>query len=125
MNRREHFDDGHGMPHHVAPPTQALDDIEEDWADHSRRAFNKDPLEVLGEVEDNWKPSRIAADWHGGQSSPLYKFASTGYMHPGLEDEIQSNIDSPHTDAEQVERLKHLLDHVEMQRMYPEEDLWE
>ena len=25
---------------------------------------------------------RIAADWHGGQSSPLYAFASSGHIHP-------------------------------------------
>jgi hypothetical protein len=31
---------------------------------------------------------KVAYDWHGGQSSPLYAFASTGHKSDGLRDEI-------------------------------------
>lgn len=34
----------------------------------------------------------IASQWHGGQSSSLYSFASTGYIGEGLLDEIRREI---------------------------------
>lgn len=61
-----------------------------------------------------------AGDWHGGQSSPLYAYASTGAITVGLVTEIQECIDivehsdvSADTDVvEEHERLSALLDEV-------------
>lgn len=36
------------------------------------------------------KHRKTAADWHGGQWSALYAFASTGTIVPGLESEIET-----------------------------------
>lgn len=64
---------------------------------------------------------RTAAHWHGGQSSPLYVFASTGMITRGLWSEIYRCIDHVERgelgpDADPVterERLVELLHHVE------------
>lgn len=36
----------------------------------------------------------IASNWHGGQASPLYAFASSGAIVPGIIREIRNNIRS-------------------------------
>lgn len=37
-------------------------------------------------------PRQVAADWHGGQTSPMLAFASTGSIVAGLEAEIRDNL---------------------------------
>ena len=39
-------------------------------------------------VLDHYRARQIAAEWHSGQRSPLYAFASTGTILPTLADEI-------------------------------------
>lgn len=34
----------------------------------------------------------IAADWHGGQASPLYAFSSSGTVICGISSEIRQNL---------------------------------
>lgn len=54
----------------------------------------------------------IAADWHGGQWSALYAFASSGEITAAQEPlclaEIEDNLNNNSTGAEQVERLRQL-----------------
>jgi hypothetical protein len=54
---------------------------------------------------------RVAADWHGGQSTPLYAFASSGAVVEGVAEEIEACLEtaSPEDRAE----LKQLLVFVE------------
>lgn len=61
---------------------------------------------------------QIAYEWHGGQSSPLYSFASSGYLHPRLEQEIGQNMRAPGPpDVEDhKEDLRALKEHVEARR---------
>lgn len=62
---------------------------------------------------------QVAADWHGGQSSPLYAFSSTGTIVEGLEAEIRGCLKelvagqyrSDDINAE-TPRLSALLDYV-------------
>jgi len=63
----------------------------------------------------------IAYGWHGGQSSPLYSFASTGKIHGpehrhGLLREIDSSLNHPdkHTlwDAGELRELQSLRSHL-------------
>jgi hypothetical protein len=64
---------------------------------------------------------QTAADWHGGQSSPLYAYASTGTVVTGIDTEIRSCL--AHVDRGDLprerdpeherERLQALLHHVE------------
>lgn len=42
-------------------------------------------------------PRQIAAQWHGGQASALYTFASTGTALPGIEAEIEACWFDPST----------------------------
>lgn len=42
-------------------------------------------------------PRQIAAQWHGGQASALYAFASTGTVLPGIEVEIKACWFAPST----------------------------
>lgn len=66
---------------------------------------------------------QTAARWHGGQSSPLYAYASTGTVVAGVDREIRDCVDivergEPEVDADPVEeheRLMALLHHVEPQ----------
>jgi len=62
---------------------------------------------------------KCAAEWHGGQASPLYALASSGAIVEGLADEIRENIDTAEqfgkTDpdyAADVPKLRHLLVYV-------------
>jgi hypothetical protein len=52
----------------------------------------------------------IAADWHGGQWSALYAFASSGEITAAQEPlclaEIEENLNNNSTGAEQVKRLQ-------------------
>ena len=52
---------------------------------------------------------QIAAQWHGGQASALYAFASTGTVLPGIEAEIKSCWFGPSTT---------LLDRVELAQLW-------
>lgn len=57
---------------------------------------------------------RTASYWHGGQFSPLYAFASTGSIIPGLEREVRERIHEAddqrlYSDAT---KLRNLLNHV-------------
>jgi hypothetical protein len=60
----------------------------------------------------------IASQWHGGQSSPLYSFASSGYLHPDMEQEIGQNMYVPQTpeDEDNMSNLNDLHDHVVSRR---------
>jgi hypothetical protein len=64
---------------------------------------------------------RTATLWHGGQSSPLYAFASTGTVVPGIDHEIwdcvaiveRGELGVDADPVEEHERLLALLHHVE------------
>jgi len=75
------------------------------------------------------KARQIAADWHGGQATPLYSFASSGYLHPDLESDISKTLAEVHraiTDPKHhahasyrlgdARQLQSLLNHVRSQR---------
>ncbi|HZQ78745.1 MAG TPA: hypothetical protein VFE55_15530 [Acidimicrobiia bacterium] len=70
--------------------------------------------------DDRYQYARdIAANWHGGQSSPLYAFASTGSIVAGVEAEIRDNLRllrAGQYSAEEINaetpRLSALLDYV-------------
>lgn len=64
-----------------------------------------------GQVIDEGEARFIASQWHGGQNSALYAFASTGTILDGLEDEITSDCDS----ADKID-LQALLDYLKQQR---------
>lgn len=57
----------------------------------------------------------IASDWHGGQASQLYSFASTGAVVDcqGLRTEIQRELKDRLTDSEEFLVLEALLSYVE------------
>ncbi|MGH7484025.1 MAG: hypothetical protein ACREMY_00290 [bacterium] len=62
---------------------------------------------------------RTATDWHGGQSSPMYAFSSTGSIVEGLEAEIRDDLKllvaGQYSAAEinaETPRLSALLDYV-------------
>lgn len=57
---------------------------------------------------------RVASEWHGGQSTPLYTFASSGAVVGGVAEEIEACLEtaSPEDRAE----LKQLLEFVEPER---------
>jgi hypothetical protein len=50
----------------------------------------------------------IAADWHGGQSSALYAFASSGHISPALDAEIAECVELARGDAVELARLADL-----------------
>ncbi len=54
----------------------------------------------------------IAADWHGGQWSALYAFASSGTMDAAQEPrclmEVEENLSNKNTSPEQCKRLEQL-----------------
>lgn len=64
-----------------------------------------------------------AADWHGGQSSPLYAYASTGAVVAGIDGEIrdclalveQGALGRERDPVVEHQRLRALLHHVEPQ----------
>jgi hypothetical protein len=66
---------------------------------------------------------QTAEGWHGGQSTALYAYASTGTIAAGLDDEIQACLAivehaDEASDLDRVgehERLRALLHHVEPQ----------
>lgn len=43
---------------------------------------------TLKDLDGDRDPRAVAADWHGGQGSALYAFASTGTVVPGITSEI-------------------------------------
>lgn len=57
---------------------------------------------------------RIAAEWHGGLSSAMYAFASSGFIAPDLEAEIthELEIDRNFASVEEKTPLIRLLDYV-------------
>jgi len=57
------------------------------------------------------KARRIASEWHGGKSSPLYAFSSSGIILDGLEYEITRSLDAT-TLAPDMNELSALLDYV-------------
>lgn len=70
----------------------------------------------------------VAAEWHDGQWSPLYAYASSGAIVDGLTTDIIADIrsclahdDNTEPDTYQAGRLLDLLDHVVDQII----DAWE
>lgn len=58
----------------------------------------------------------IAADWHGGQRSSLYSFASTGRLHYHADyyrDEVLRCIKDTYESAERVASAAHTLGELE------------
>lgn len=53
---------------------------------------------------------QTAAEWHSGQWSPLYAFASTGTIESGLEAEILSCLRD--ASPRDTERLQAILDFI-------------
>lgn len=129
-NRRGHFDAGHGMPSHSASNDpdiaraqashQAAEDEMAYWADFEHKLANRELRdnpeygEEYGDYLGGEDPVQIAADWHGGQGSAMYGFASTGRITDkhGLLQEIQSNIDHPATSDYEAQRLQSLYDYA-------------
>lgn len=61
---------------------------------------------------------KIASDWHGGQSSALYAFASSGMLPvPGARSEVKRDIRmaeiTPGYTTRDVKELRSLLDFIE------------
>ena len=59
---------------------------------------------------------RIAGEWHGGQSSPLYAFASSGSLSQPILDEIEQNLtgtDWGDVDHKAYKELQQLQTYVE------------
>jgi len=57
------------------------------------------------------KARRIASEWHGGKSSPLYAFSSSGTILDGLDYEIARSLDAT-TLATDMHELSALLEYV-------------
>ncbi|OKS88731.1 hypothetical protein [Mucilaginibacter polytrichastri] len=59
----------------------------------------------------------IAADWHSGQWTALYAFASSGEVAAAQEPlclaEIEENLNNSHTSPKQVQRLQKLKAYIE------------
>lgn len=55
----------------------------------------------------------IAADWHSGQWSALYAFASSGTILPELRAEVQTELDCPRIGDAPQASLQHLLNFIE------------
>lgn len=49
------------------------------------------PRTLIGSTTDT-RARKIASEWHGGQSSPLYALASTGSILDGISSEIVNNL---------------------------------
>lgn len=61
-------------------------------------------------MQDIKKLQQTASEWHSGQWSPLYAFASTGHIDPHLADEIRDCLrDADHEDAR---ALQAILDYI-------------
>lgn len=56
---------------------------------------------------------QTASEWHSGQWSPLYAFASTGSIEPGLEAEISDCLRD--ASLEETKRLQAILDFIAKQ----------
>lgn len=56
---------------------------------------------------------KIASDWHGGQSSPLYSLASTGAIVADVLDEIMADASSvgPENTPGQLDALLALIEY--------------
>lgn len=57
-----------------------------------------DPADIVRTSLDEYYAAdlmRLAADWHGGQSSALYAFTSTGSVIPGLGAEARRCAEYP------------------------------
>lgn len=72
-----------------------------------------DDAAVSGKGISRDQAKEIAADWHGGQNSPLYQFASSGIFLPELRwdyvKEIQDDLDTPNIKPAEQKRLLSLL----------------
>lgn len=55
---------------------------------------------------------RIAGEWHGGQASALYAFASSGSITPNLISEIKFEIAQAVAPGEAIRELLALLEYV-------------
>lgn len=62
-------------------------------------------------TDEAWRHRATAADWHDGQWSALYAYASTGSVLPTLLDEINQTMDELHPNA-MVHSLDELRNHV-------------
>lgn len=65
---------------------------------------------------------RIASEWHGGQSSPLYAFASSGTVLPGVVEEVEYDISAERHDQSvpkhEIDELVSLLEYLRVQVAY-------
>lgn len=80
----------------------------------------------ITEASDNDKYKLIASDWHGGQSSPLYSYSSTGKVwsethRNELVGEIESNIKNKYTDKKEIKRLESLKKHIQKFKIDPKD----
>lgn len=88
-------------------------------------------MPLIDKTDESVAMRKVASDWHGGQASPLYAYASTGTITNGLTREIRSCLreagwvgeimdDVPSCPAtEWQEELLALLTHI--QTVAPEE----
>lgn len=70
----------------------------------------RDPEEVLVLAPDSGEANRarqIAAEWHGGQGSALYAFASSGWVQLGIHQEVSRERRT--AECKELEWLAHWL----------------
>ena len=102
-----------------APPSVQHEDYEHEELTPPRSnrlaEMRADTNSGYWDYEGGDDPIDIANDWHGGQNSPMYSFASTR-GHSGanrdLLREIESNINHPDTHPREVARLESLHEYV-------------
>lgn len=78
----------------------------------------------------DFDPHRIASEWHSGQGSALYAYASTDRIPTEtFKDRLVHEIERAmaHADDEQLDELEYLLMHVEESHpdLYPEDEMHE
>lgn len=72
-------------------------------------------MEGSGDLITLDKARRIASEWHDGQPSRLYSFASTGYRYFPITDyldEINTCVPESELDQAELDALADFLDHL-------------
>lgn len=70
-------------------------------------------------VISDGKARRIASEWHGGQTTALLSFSTTGMIDDRVTDEVQTEIDllqaSERPDCTEAERVQYLSELADLQ----------
>lgn len=79
---------------HIAEYGHAINTPSPSWSGDTRTVWSGViEAENSGETISEDVARLIASQWHGGQSSPLYAFSSSGVIIDGLETEITEDIE--------------------------------